>query len=125
MNVGNGLVEIGALTTLIGSNTAGDLAVGNKGSAGIVWGSITTFGNSSVIMACAGAALPGWLRHILALRTRASDEVVGMHLLLSGGMVGRFAQAVRIGSAGEPLGISSETDGLEYEVENVSGLHIL
>lgn len=121
MNLGNGLVEIGALTTLIGSNAAGDLALGNRGSAGMVWGSITTFGNSSVIRACAGAALPGWLRHVLGLRTRAADEAVGMDLPLVGGRKGKFAQAVRSRELSGPLGLLSETDALSNDV-SVSGL---
>lgn len=119
MNFGNGLVEIGALTTLIGSNSAGDLALGNRGSAGIVWGSITTFGNSSVVKACAGAALPGWLRHVLGLRTRAADEAVGMDLPLVEGRKGKFAQAVRSRELSGPLGLVSESDVFDEDVREL------
>jgi hypothetical protein len=56
LNFGNGLIEIAALTTLIGSSTAGDIVLGNRGGAGLVWGSITAFGSSPVIKTCASAA---------------------------------------------------------------------
>ena len=83
LNFGNGLIEIAALTTLIGSSTTGDLVLGNRGAAGLVWGSISAFGSSSVIKACASAASPGWLRQMLGLRTASSDKAVGLDLSLS------------------------------------------
>ncbi|KAF5355310.1 hypothetical protein D9758_006018 [Tetrapyrgos nigripes] len=83
LNFGNGLVEIAALTTLIGSSTAGDLILGNRGAAGLVWGSISAFGSSSVIKACASAACPGWLRQMVGLRTLSSDKAMGMDLSLA------------------------------------------
>ncbi|KDR73984.1 hypothetical protein GALMADRAFT_250714 [Galerina marginata CBS 339.88] len=111
INFGNGLVEIGALTTLIGSTTAGDLVLGNRGSAGLVWGSITSFGTSSVIKACASAASPGWLRHMLGLRTPASDAAVGMSLPLE---PSKFAQSVR-SSLHSPLGVSCNSGPEEFD----------
>jgi hypothetical protein len=83
LNFGNGLIEIAALTTLIGSSTAGDLVLGNRGAAGLVWGSISAFGSSSVIKACASAASSGWLIQMLVLRTASSDKALGMDLSLS------------------------------------------
>jgi len=83
LNFGNGLIEIAALTTLIGSSTAGDLILGNRGAAGLVWGSISAFGSSSVIKACVSAACPGWLRQMVGLRTLSSDKAMGMDLSLA------------------------------------------
>jgi hypothetical protein len=108
LNFGNGLIEIAALTTLIGSSTAGDLILGNRGAAGLVWGSITTFGSSSVIKACASAASPGWLRQMLGLRTASSDKVIGMDLSLSPGKVSRRMRGT-LDDPG-PIGVSCLSD---------------
>ncbi|KAL0566052.1 hypothetical protein V5O48_015960 [Marasmius crinis-equi] len=109
INFGNGLVEIAALTTLIGSSTAGDLVLGNGGAAGLVWGSISAFGSSSVIKACASAGSPGWLRQMLGLRTAFSDRAVGMDLSLA--PRNKVARRIR-GTMEEsgPLGVSCLSD---------------
>jgi len=109
VSFGNGLIEIAALTTLIGSSTAGDLILGNRGAAGLVWGSISSFGSSSVIKACASAASPGWLRQMLGLRTASSDKAVGMDLSLSPGK--RAARRMR-GTLDDlgPIGVSCLSD---------------
>ena len=49
LNLGGGLIEIAALTALIGSTTAESLVLGNKGAAGLVWGTMSIFGALSVI----------------------------------------------------------------------------
>ena len=105
LNFGNGLIEVAALTTLIGSSTAGDLVLGNRGAAGLVWGSISAFGSSSVIKTCASAASPGWLRQMLGLRTAPSDKAVGMDLSLRPGK--RVARRMRdtLDDPG-PIGVS-------------------
>ena len=109
INFGNGLIEIAALTTLIGSTTAGDLILGNRGAAGLVWGSISAFGASSVIRACASAASPGWLRQMLGLRTPLSDKATGMDLSLAPGK--KVAKRIR-GTMEDtgPLGVSCLAD---------------
>ncbi|KIM42270.1 hypothetical protein M413DRAFT_444704 [Hebeloma cylindrosporum] len=109
LNLGNGLIEIAALTTLIGSSTAGDLIFGNRGAAGLVWGSISAFGASSVIKACASAASPGWLRQMLGLRTTSSDKALGMDLGLGVGK--RVARRMRetLDDPG-PIGVSCLSD---------------
>jgi hypothetical protein len=43
-NFGNGLIEIVALTSLIGSTAAQSLAIGDKGPAGLAWATMTIFG---------------------------------------------------------------------------------
>ena len=49
LNLGGGLIEIAALTALVGSTTAESLVLGNKGAAGLVWGTMSIFGALSVI----------------------------------------------------------------------------
>ncbi|KAL0063932.1 hypothetical protein AAF712_009122 [Marasmius tenuissimus] len=112
LNFGNGLIEIAALTTLIGSTTAGDLILGNRGAAGLVWGPISAFGASTVIRACASAASPGWLRQMLGLRTLLSDKATGMDLSLALG--NKVARRIR-GTMDDvgPLGVSCLSDDLD------------
>jgi len=109
-NFGNGLVEFGALTTLIGSTIAELLVLGNKGPGGLVWAIISAFGISSVVKACASAASPGWLRQMFGLRTPVFDGVVGMDLPLSPNL--KVAQIVR-GSLESALGISCNSEDLD------------
>jgi hypothetical protein len=114
-NFGNGLVEIAALTTLIGNSTAGGLILGNRGAAGLVWGSISAFGSSSVIKACVSAACPGWLRQMVGLRTLPSDKAVGMDLSLA--PESRMAKRMR-GTMDESklLGVSCLSDDYDATV---------
>ena len=106
INFGNNLIEIGALTTLIGSTIAETLVLGDRGSAGLVWGTISTFGASSIIKACISGASPGWLRALLGLRGKASDIAMGLDLELARDSRG----AVRVRSTFDaPLGISCDS----------------
>jgi len=110
-NFGNVFVAIGALTTMIGSTSAAVLVLGGKGPAGLVWGTISAFGISSMIKACASAASPGWLRQILGLRTAAFDGEVGTDLSLSpDSKVARMARS-RLES---PLGVSCNVENLAH-----------
>jgi len=111
INFGNGLVELSALTTLIGSTIAAVLVLGDKGPAGIVWGTISAFGSSSVVKACAGGAAPGWLRQMFNLRTPISDSAVGMDLPLSPGF--KLARMVR-SSLSQPIGVSCDAETLGH-----------
>ena len=58
LNLGGGLIEIAALTALIGSTTAESLVLGNKGAAGLVWGTMSIFGALSVIRGCVRVSAP-------------------------------------------------------------------
>ena len=49
LNLGGGLIEIAAWTALIGSTREESLVLGNKGAAGLVWGTMSVFGALSVI----------------------------------------------------------------------------
>lgn len=82
LHFGGGLVEIAALTALIGSTTVESLMLGNKGTAGLVWGTMSVFGALSVIKACLSATTPGWLRETLGVRTSEIDASVGLSLNL-------------------------------------------
>ncbi|KAI0296915.1 hypothetical protein B0F90DRAFT_1669651 [Multifurca ochricompacta] len=83
INLGNGLVPFAALTTLIGSDIAETLALGERGPAGLVWSIASVFGAPSVIKAFISGASPGWLRSLLGLRSIASDRAVGLDLKLA------------------------------------------
>ena len=82
LNLGGGLVEVAALTALVGSTTAESLILGNKGAAGLVWGSMSAFGALSIIRACISAATPDWLRDTLGVRAKEIDAAVGLALRL-------------------------------------------
>ena len=79
---GGGLIEVAALTALIGSTTAEALVLGNKGAAGLVWGTMSVFGSLSVIRACIAATTPDWLRETLGVRSKETDMAVGLRLRL-------------------------------------------
>ena len=79
---GGGLIEIAALTSLIGSTTAESLALGNRGAAGLLWGTMSMFGALSVIKACIAAATPANLRETFGVRSKETDAALGMALTL-------------------------------------------
>ena len=81
-SIGGGLIEVAALTALIGSTTAEALVLGNKGAAGLVWGTMSVFGSLSVIRACIAATTPDWLRETLGVRSKETDTAVGLSLRL-------------------------------------------
>ena len=81
-NLGGGLIEVAALTALIGSTTAESLILGNKGAAGLVWGTMSVFGALSITRACISAATPDWLRDTLGVRAKDIDAAIGLALRL-------------------------------------------
>lgn len=123
LNLGGGLIEIGALTALIGSTTAASLVLGNKGAAGLLWGTMSIFGTLSVIKACVAAATPDWLRETLGVRNRETDVAIGLSLDLdskslqkksrvAGGVVG---VACKVGVRG----VVSKTAHMTLDTETV------
>ncbi|KAJ6490068.1 hypothetical protein C8R45DRAFT_929364 [Mycena sanguinolenta] len=76
----NNLVEVSALTALIGSSVAESMVLGNRGSGGLAWAATSSFGTISVVKSCCSAASSGWLRETLGIRTPLSDSAVGMCL---------------------------------------------
>ena len=82
-NLGNGLIEVAALTSLVGSAAAQSLALGDKGPAGLVWATMTIFSAMSVVTLFTATATPGWLRDSVGVRSAKSDAVVGLALDLN------------------------------------------
>lgn len=99
-NFSNNLVEIGALTALVGSSVAQSLILGNRGAAGIAWAATSSFGTISVIKACFCGANSGWLRETLGIRTVASDLAVGLELSYDSSWTAKVRR-----NMGEPLAI--------------------
>ncbi|KAJ5408072.1 hypothetical protein N7509_001955 [Penicillium cosmopolitanum] len=77
-NFGGSLVEITALTSLIGSTAAESLALGEKGPAGLVWAMMTVFGAIPVVKLFIATSTPGWLRESMGVSNAKSDAVVGL-----------------------------------------------
>lgn len=77
-NFGGSLVEITALTSLIGSTAAESLALGEKGPAGLVWAMMTVFGAIPVVRLFIATSTPGWLRESMGVSNAKSDAVVGL-----------------------------------------------
>ncbi|KAH8906786.1 hypothetical protein BR93DRAFT_632607 [Coniochaeta sp. PMI_546] len=75
-----GMVEIAALTTLIGSSTAASLVLGNRGGAGLVWAAMSAFGILSIVKECIAGASPDWLRATLGVRDNVVDAALGLRL---------------------------------------------
>lgn len=94
--LGNGLIEIAALTTLIGSTTSESLTLGSRGAAGMPWAAISAFGSFSIIKACIAAATPGWLRETLGVRSSCTDSAVGLSLNLLSKRMDREDRARKI-----------------------------
>ena len=106
LNVGSGLIEIAALTALIGSATAESLTLGNKGAAGLAWAAMSTFGALSVVKACVAGATPGWLRETLGVRNDATDSAIGLSLDLNSGY--RNREDIARKNLGEAVGVTCE-----------------
>lgn len=97
--IGGGVIQIAALTALIGSSTAESLMLGNKGAAGLAWATMSMFGILSVIKDCVAAATLAWLRETLGVRSRGTDATLGLGFKLDGlatTVRSRAGQAVRI-----------------------------
>ncbi|CAF9934422.1 hypothetical protein IMSHALPRED_009712 [Imshaugia aleurites] len=129
LNLGGGLIEIGALTALIGSTTAASLVLGNKGAAGLLWGTMSIFGALSVIKACVAAATPDWLRETLGVRNKETDAAIGLSLDLDSKslqkksrVTGAVGVACKVGVRGvvsENARITSDTETVEISRHDV------
>ncbi len=110
---GNSLIPVGALTTLIGSDIAEKLALGERGSAGLVWSVASAFGAPSVIKACISGASPGWLRTLLGVRSITSDRAIGLDLRLA--RKSSWIIKVRRTFTKGPLGVSCDANALRVD----------
>lgn len=84
-NLGNGVIEVAALTSLMGSAAAQSLALGDKGPSASVCARMNTFGTTSIVTVLAAPAMPGWLRESVGVRSAKLDSVVGLSLNLDKG----------------------------------------
>jgi hypothetical protein len=75
-----GLIEIAALTTLIGATTAQSLILGSRGAAGLPWAVMSIFGSIFVAKACVAASTLPRLRNTLGVRNGHSDAALGLSL---------------------------------------------
>lgn len=80
LNVGSGLINLAALTALVGSSTVESLMLGSLGTAGLPWAAMSSFGVISLIKASVTGLSPGWLRQTLGVRNALSDSFLGMSL---------------------------------------------
>ncbi|PVI02128.1 hypothetical protein DM02DRAFT_670802 [Periconia macrospinosa] len=101
LSISGGLVEIAALTALIGGSTAESLALGSRGACGLPWAALSSFGSLFIVKACVSVCTPAWLRETIGVRTAGSDTAVGCNGRLDGKVNGR-----RMG--GDAIGIKVE-----------------
>ena len=99
----SGFIDITALMTLIGSDIAEQLVLGNRGAAGLAWVGMSLFGSLSAIRASFAASIPGWLRQMLGIKDSAADAAVGLTLHLSSKYMGRECRARK--NLGEAIGV--------------------
>ncbi|KAM5503877.1 hypothetical protein McanMca71_003862 [Microsporum canis] len=78
LNIGGGIVEIAALTALIGATTGESLILGSRGAAGLPWAAMSLFGTPFLIRACISARTPTWLREMIGVKNAKCDTMVGM-----------------------------------------------
>src|SRR2546430_281327 len=86
--VGGGLVEISAISTIIGAPTAEALTHGHKAAAGMAWSPTSCFGAIHITKACLAASIPDSLRDAMGLRNQFVDSAIGVMLHIN-----RFKQA--------------------------------
>ncbi|KAJ7802497.1 hypothetical protein B0H14DRAFT_2892144 [Mycena olivaceomarginata] len=79
----NNLVEVSALTALVGSSVAESMVLGNRGSG-----------------VCCSAASSGWLRETLGIRTPSCDSAVGMYLSHDSARASKLRRSI-----GEPIAL--------------------
>ncbi|KAL2005331.1 hypothetical protein VTN00DRAFT_2542 [Thermoascus crustaceus] len=98
--VGGGLVEISAVSTIIGAPIAEALTHGLKAACGMVWGPMSCFGVIHVAKACLSASVPDLIRESMGLRNQFVDNAIGVML-----DVDRFKQARSRMDLGDALAI--------------------
>ena len=87
-SVSDELLEIAALTTLIGSLTAEYLALGAQGLVGLSWACMSAFGILPIVRTFIVGASPDWLRETLGVRAAQSDSSLGVKLDLTSDLRG-------------------------------------
>jgi hypothetical protein len=85
-SIGNGIVEIAALTALVGSTTAESLILGDRGAAGMAWAAMSSFGSLFLMKASLAAATPESLRETIGVGNERSNAAVGLNVPFSRAM---------------------------------------
>src|SRR4051812_32739223 len=73
----NGLIQISAITTLIGASTSASLTLGDRAAAGLPWGPISMFGIIHLAKSNLSATLPDWLREPIGLSSANVEAALG------------------------------------------------
>ncbi|KAF1834789.1 hypothetical protein BDW02DRAFT_568762 [Decorospora gaudefroyi] len=81
--LGNGLVEVSAVATLIGAPIAEALTLGLRSAACLPWASMSAFGLLHVAKAALAAAVPDYLRDSMGLHNANVVAAVGFYLPLT------------------------------------------
>jgi hypothetical protein len=79
---GNNLINIAAVTTLVGATTAESLILGSRGASGLPWAAMSSFGSFYLVKACAAASLPGWLRDTARVSSPLCSSILGRSFTL-------------------------------------------
>jgi hypothetical protein len=103
----SGLIEITALTTLIGSSTTEQLTLGDRGAGGLSWVGMSMFGSISILKSCVSASTPTWLRDTLGVQNSTTDGAIGLGLDLSSTYMDREDMARK--NMKEVLGVTCES----------------
>jgi hypothetical protein len=82
MDIGNNLVDIAAVTTLIGAATAESLTLGSRGAAGMPWAAMSSFGSFYLVKACVAGSLPGCVREALGINSTLCNSILGVSATL-------------------------------------------
>jgi hypothetical protein len=99
LNFGSGLINLAALTALVGSSTVESLMLGSRGAAGLPWAAMSNFGVVSIVKASVTGLSPGWLRQTLGIRNALSDSLLGMSLDLRRNVKGEARTRSNLGQA--------------------------
>jgi len=104
-NLGNGLIEITAITTLAGATIAESLTLGSRGAAGLPWAAMSSFGSFYLVKACIAASMPGWLRETVGVNSPLCRTILGVSSTLD-------KKTMLKVSPGSPVGISIRLVGI-------------
>lgn len=77
-NFGNNLIDIAAVTTIVGAMTAESLALGSRGAAGLPWAGMSAFGSLFLLKACITGPMPGWFCEALGINSSLYNSILGV-----------------------------------------------
>jgi hypothetical protein len=115
LNVSSGLINLAALTALVGSSTIEALTLGSRGTAGLPWAAMSSFGVISIVKGSLTGLSPGWLRETVGVRNSLSDSVLGMSLDLRQNARGEARTRRNLGHA---AGVSCKRKAVRWRVSD-------